>query len=673
MNIKKCAKDSIRRTSIKEQLEVLFRVSFTAMFTFGSSFREETSSDTDTSCNEHLSSSDSTVEDENDDFDLLDLLGGYKSDDSDTCFSESEDDEMYDDDHNDDSDNYSFTFGDTISKALVLWAVKFGISHTALTALLIILRRFGHYELPKQARTLLLTPRKAVKPRSCPPGEFFYRGIQYYMDQYDDKFLTESDTVHIDFFADGISLSDSSSVKMWPIIGSFVDQPTVQPFVPGCYSGNADPADPNDFMREFVDEVKKLQENGIFVTKERMKKKFVFRLFIGDAPACSLVTGTMSHASYFGCPKCDQVCCNHNRRMYYQFFSGELRTDKSFRDRKDVLHHKPEFQENRLLLEDVMGMVSQFVIEAMHAVDLGVTKRVTKSILGNKTEGPKLSPTELSALNSRFVSFRTYVPSEFVRKPRSFKNLAGFKAAEYRQMLLYTFPVLLKDVVSPALYNQVLKLHAAVRLLSDPDKYLDNLSAAKLLINEFVDQYDATIGQQNFTFYTHCLLHIADCVEKNGCLYSWSGYKYENHMRIIARLLRRKHGHIQQFFNRIDELRYANELESNGSNKIKSKFDEFKLKINSVRDGCCMIAPGYPILLTNFFVRDGTEFIRGFRYQECEDFYDDPFPSMENMGILLVSNLNTIEEEFVANSIIHKFFRLPFEEKFVLIPLLHLG
>lgn len=39
-------------------------------------------------------------------------------------------------------------FKDTLSKALVLWAVKFFISHTALTALLLILRAFGHKELP---------------------------------------------------------------------------------------------------------------------------------------------------------------------------------------------------------------------------------------------------------------------------------------------------------------------------------------------------------------------------------------------------------------------------------------------------------------------------------------------------------------------------------------------
>lgn len=614
-------------------------------------------------------------------YDLLDFEDGYESDDLCSSFGESEDDFNFVFNGSDDEDfvcdsnddDYTFTFGDTITKALVLWAVLFGISHTALSALLVILRRFGHPELPKLARTLLHTPRKAVKPRSCPPGKFFYRGIQYHMDQYNEEFLTESDTVNIDFFIDGLSLSASSKFKMWPIIGSFVDQPTIRPFEPGCYAGYGDPKDPNDFMKEFVEEVRHLQENGIEVTKNRILKKFSFRCFVGDAPACALASGTMSHASYFGCPKCDQICCHDGHKMYYQTFEGELRTDASFRDRKDILHHKPEFQNTKLLLEEVIGMVSQFVVEAMHAVDHGVTKRFFKAIISNDIFCSNLSKTELSTLQARFLSFRAYIPTDFARKPRPFAEIAGFKATEFRQLLLYTLPVLFKDIVSPDLYKHILKLHVAIRLLSDPNKYKENIGAARCLIKEFVDQYDDTIGKKHFTFYTHCLLHIPDCVEKYGPLYSWSAYKYENHMRIIKQLLRRKHGHIEQFYNRIEELRYANELEYDDVNRNKSKFNSFNLVPNSLKDGCCMIEPGYPLAITNTFVRNGQECVRGYRYLECTDFYDDPLPSMENMGILLASNLNSTEDEFLASSIIHKFFRLPFEDKFVLIPLLHLG
>lgn len=641
------------------------------MFTFHSGISDISfdDSDSDVNCDdEYFSCS------ESDDEEAPINLDGYDSDSDD----ESDDGENGDDDFsfpNEDDGNFIFTFGYTLAKALVIWAVKFGISHTALSELLLILKRFGHNELPKLARTLLHTPRKAVQPRQCGTGKFHYRGIRFYMPHYNQDFLYEKDTIEFDFFIDGLSLSDSSKVKMWPIMGSFAQYPQLRPFVIGCYSGNRDPVDVDDFMKEFVEEMKLLQQNGIEVGKNRVVKNFKFRCFIADAPARAFASSTMGHASYFGCPKCDQVCCKEGHKMYYQFVIGSLRTDESFRQRVDVQHHKPEFQHRASLLEGVIGMVSQIVIEAMHAVDLGVAKRIFTAVTDSDVFCSKLSKTGFAALQARFKCFRPFVPSEFVRKPRCLKLLSKFKATEFRQLLLYTMPVLLKNIVSPPLYNQIMKLHVAIRLLSDPSRYKENIQAARKLISEFVDQFDETIGKKHFTYYTHCLLHIADYVEVYGPLYSWSAYKYENHMRLIKRLLRRKHGHIKQFFNRVDEMRFADELadELEYNDRRESKFNEFSLQADSLRDGCCMVEPGYPLVITEYFIRNGVEMVRGNRFLTCKNFYHDPMPSMQNMGTILASNLSESVEEFPATSIIHKFFRLPFENDFVLIPILHLG
>lgn len=104
---------------------------------------------------------------------------------------------------------------------------------------------------------------------------------------YNQAFLTEADTntIEFDFFIDGLSLSESSKVKMWPIMGSFANQPYIRPFVVGSYSGDSDPVDVDDFFKEFVEEIKLLQKNGVEVTKDRIVKKFSFRCFIADAPA----------------------------------------------------------------------------------------------------------------------------------------------------------------------------------------------------------------------------------------------------------------------------------------------------------------------------------------------------------------------------------------------------
>lgn len=198
------------------------------MFNSGPSFRDlynENSVD-EMSDDEYFSSTESDIDEDvniGESLDDLFNLSGYDSDLSESSESESEGDFDFNDQGSDsdngyDNDNLNFSFGDTLRTALILWANCFGISHTALSALLLILKRFGHNELPKLARTLLHTPRKAVEPRPCAPGEFYYRGIQQNLFFYNDEFFNESDTVILDFFIDGLSLSESSKVKMWPIM-----------------------------------------------------------------------------------------------------------------------------------------------------------------------------------------------------------------------------------------------------------------------------------------------------------------------------------------------------------------------------------------------------------------------------------------------------------------------
>lgn len=82
----------------------------------------------------------------------------------------------------------------------------------------------------------------------------------------------------MDLIIEGLSLSDSYKVKMWPIMWSFVNQPTIRPFVNGCYFGPCDPVDIDDYMKELVAELEHLQKNGV-ETNDGLFKKFKFRCF----------------------------------------------------------------------------------------------------------------------------------------------------------------------------------------------------------------------------------------------------------------------------------------------------------------------------------------------------------------------------------------------------------
>lgn len=454
------------------------------------------------------------------------------------------------------------------------------------------------------------------------------------------------------------------------------DFKNINPYLVQAYAGRTKPLDVDDYMKEFSRELIELEENGVFCGQGNIHKNFKIRCFICDAPAASFVTGRVGHSSKKGCPRCDQLCGTDGRRLLYQNNSGTLRTDESFLFRDDTWHHRPAFMNDHSELERVgIGMVSQFVIDPMHNIDLGNTYKIIRAIIKNQSPISHLSTIAFNAMNERFISFYNYTPSEFERKPRTLKDLDLFTGSELRQLLLYTLPVMLKGFVSEQLHRQVLLLHTAVRLLDDPINYLENLPAARQFIDLFVLQYSDSFGIQNFTYNTHCLLHIPDDVERYGPLYSISAYKSENHMRILKGLLRKKHMDLQQFSNRFAEISNASELLKDARALSKGigefQFNNFILKANSLRDGCIMVQPGVPLIITGLREVNGTKIIQGRRFLRYENFFDFPVSSMENLGIILASQLSVLKEEFPIDSVIHKYYRLPFEDKFVLIPLIH--
>lgn len=92
-----------------------------------------------------------------------------------------------------------------------------------LLSLLQILKRFGHNDyLPKHAKTLLNTPRKSIETRDCPPGKLAYFGIETALKEMDDDLFEGSDTVEVDFYIDGLSVSKSSKWEIWPVMGGLV-------------------------------------------------------------------------------------------------------------------------------------------------------------------------------------------------------------------------------------------------------------------------------------------------------------------------------------------------------------------------------------------------------------------------------------------------------------------
>lgn len=91
-------------------------------------------------------------------------------------------------------------------------------------------------------------------------------------------------------------------------------------------------------------------------------------------------------------------------------------------------------------------MVTQFPLDPMHLIDLGVCKKMILCIL-NCTTFTKFSTGQKKEISDRLASFSAYIPKEFARKQRNFDEILRWKATEFRLFILHTGLCALKNIV----------------------------------------------------------------------------------------------------------------------------------------------------------------------------------------------------------------------------------
>jgi len=112
--------------------------------------------------------------------------------------------------------------------------------------------------------------------------------------------------------------------------------------------------------------------------------------------------------------------------------NAPLRTDEKFLLRYNEDHHLNDSPFESIGLK----IVTQFPLDYMHLICLGITKMLTKLwIRGIK--GIKLRASEIDQLSADLKLFTQYISMEFSRKSRGLDKLNRWKATEFRQFLLY--------------------------------------------------------------------------------------------------------------------------------------------------------------------------------------------------------------------------------------------
>ncbi|CAG9812907.1 unnamed protein product [Phaedon cochleariae] len=574
----------------------------------------------------------------------------------------------------DECTNPNFVDKQSMIEDLRSWAVKFSVPLNHVTHLLKILHKH-RINVPVDARTLLKTPR-SVEVSKVAPGTYSHMGIESQITRILD-ILPEGTQqlpkeIKLNINIDGTVISRSSGSDFWPIIGWF-PQGTFpnfnpEPFVIGIYHGRVKPSSANDFLKQFVEEFITLEKNGLKFRNEPIK--LVFNALVCDAPAKSFVTYTKSHNGYHGCPKCIQEGEYISNRMTFPETHSQLRSDDSFRNKIHEDHHT-----GTSILESLnIGMVTQVPIDYMHLVCLGVVKRLL-AFWHKGRQDVRIPAGNFDALSDLFLSYKKCVTSDFCRLPRILSEVDRFKATEFRQILLYTGIVALKNFLPQHIYRHFLHLSCAIRILVTPKICVKLNNQAHNLLQTFIEEYSEIYGREYITYNVHNLCHLSKDVLEYGCLDNFSAFPPEAYMfHLKSKICERSAKPLQQIVKRLQESTIKYKLKCRKPYLIEKKYHtDLKIKddlfSNKEPNNYCLLKNGKYVKINEIHNSNDNIIIRGQCFNSVGGFFSDPMDS-RILGIHLCS-LGGEDIVFSVTDIVCKVMVLPDQNLYVVLPICH--
>lgn len=605
------------------------------------------------------------------------------------------------------SDEESFTQKNEskFKQALTAWALKFEIPLMVLTALLLIIRQFTNFILPRDARTLLRTPRNTEIRKMAAGGEYHHFGLKRAIESILNNPKFNRDSVNLIINIDGLPISKSSTEALWPIMCSDFSVKNV--YLVGVYHGFKHPQDSNEFLQEFTDEISDYCKNGFYYKGKKIDVNF--SALVCDTPAKKLILKVKGHTGYDSCPSCEikgqGIRPNHKRKKGKKnkkrvCFPGlgpfTPRTDEKFRRHA----YKGTYQEHgKCILCEIPGFgpVSRVPRDYMHLVLLGLVKKlIWLWILG--PPGIRLDQDKINRINKRLQYLRNTKPSEFNRRPRSIRDFKNWKATEFRSFLLYTGPVVVQDILNEEKYKNFLALHTAIGILCSAVhiEKSENIDYAHELLRYFISSFQHIYGEIFMSHNFHNVLHVCEDVKKYGNLDSFSAFRFENYMSVIKKKLRRKDKPLQQLARRYAEMEDKENAKiemPNSENRLKNihargplsndiinvqrqykklKLKSFTINCDTSSDNCVLLKNGSVACILNIIECDNKNiFLIGNELSSKGDLYNEPLNS-SLLNIKLVSKESNNLSTWRLEEVQAKLWRIRRKNRFsVVFPILH--
>lgn len=305
----------------------------------------------------------------------------------------------------------------------------------------------------KTCETIMKTPRNLL----LRPGKYYHIGICNAISRT-LKFYApveiKNSIIELDVNIDGLPIYSTSSKQFWPILGHIKNIPNSNPFIIGIYLGTSKPKNADCFLNDFIEEMLSIDEDGLAVDDFVLKVKLC--AIICDMPAKAFVKYIKGHNAYYSCTMCIQSGEFMNGRMCFPECDSTLRTDMSFRNRTHEEHHLNDGREISPFerLPD-LDMVMSFPLDYMHLLLIGVTKKIITAWRSGDLN-VRIGTNMQNEMTNKLLETRKSQCRCFSRLSRSLTEFSNWRATEFRTFLLYTGPVILKNLLPADIYTNFL-------------------------------------------------------------------------------------------------------------------------------------------------------------------------------------------------------------------------
>jgi len=553
---------------------------------------------------------------------------------------------------------------------LQAWACKYNIPNTAINSLLGILKPY-HPELPHDSRTLKRTPTH-TSLKDLVNGQYGHLGPKkIILSKLNGGFKSASSEVELDIFFDGVKLFQNVSSEAWPILVRCVNLIDSRPAVVGIFYGDGKPNPVEAYLADLIAELKELITDGI--SFRNFKYKVRVRFYLGDAPARAYIKCTAGHSSKHGCERCDEEGV-YIDFVVYSTKTGNERTDASFDERRDPEHHKGISP----LTEIGAKFISQVRLDPTNLIDIGIFKRFLEFIF---TRASVQNRSSSATIFAEFLEvFYKFIPCEFTRK-KLFKRFGKWKSKEYRLLLLYLCPVILKFLLREEVYKLYLLLYVAILIMNSDVLIEDHLSDANRFLIGFVKESANIFGREFVVYNVHSALHLASDVARFGKLKNFWAYPFEDCLGGLKKLVQSSSRPLQQVIRRLIEKDQAEKTAGESSQEdivdllyehcngpvgdlcANAQFSRYKTEqytlTLSMPDNCVCLSDGRFNLVQNIVrCKAMTVKIVVKMIESVSDFFTFPMRSSD-VGVYVVGCLSDDLHYYCISDVLFKCVLLP--------------